>query len=56
MGMRMKSALPKVLHKIAGRSMLGHALHAAKALNAVKAVIIHGPGMAVVQHEASGVF
>ncbi len=56
MGTRMKSALPKVLHKIAGRSMVGHALHAAKALNAVKAVIIHGPGMAAVQQEARNVF
>ena len=28
-GTRMKSATPKMLHRVAGRSMLGHALHAA---------------------------
>ena len=30
-GTRMKSATPKVLHRIGGRSLLGHALHAARA-------------------------
>ncbi len=49
MGTRMKSALPKVLHKIAGRTLVGHVLHAAKALNPAKIVVIHGPG---VEHEA----
>ncbi len=44
MGTRMKSTLPKVLHKAAGRSLLGHVLHAAKALNATKVVVVHGPG------------
>ena len=29
-GTRMKSALPKVLHKVAGRSMLGHVIALAK--------------------------
>ena len=33
-GTRMKSALPKVLHKIAGRSMLGHVLAVAQELGA----------------------
>ena len=33
-GTRMKSALPKVLHKIAGRSMLGHVLALARELGA----------------------
>jgi bifunctional UDP-N-acetylglucosamine pyrophosphorylase / glucosamine-1-phosphate N-acetyltransferase len=32
MGTRMKSAIPKVLHKVAGRSLLGHVLHAAQYL------------------------
>ena len=31
-GTRMKSALPKVLHTIAGRSMLGHVLAVAREL------------------------
>ncbi len=55
MGTRMKSAVPKVLHKIAGRSMLSHVLHAGKALGASKAVVVHGPDMASVQKEALGV-
>ena len=55
MGTRMKSSLPKVLHKIAGRSMLSHVLHAGKALGAVKAVIVHGPDMTAVQKEASSI-
>lgn len=32
-GTRMKSSTPKVLHEIAGRTMLGHAIHAAQGLN-----------------------
>jgi len=55
MGTRMKSAVPKVLHKIARRSMLSHVLHAGKALGASKAVVVHGPDMASVQKEALGV-
>jgi bifunctional UDP-N-acetylglucosamine pyrophosphorylase / glucosamine-1-phosphate N-acetyltransferase len=44
MGTRMKSAIPKVLHKVAGRSLLGHVLHATQNLNAAKVVVVHGPG------------
>ena len=55
MGTRMKSSLPKVLHKIAGRSMLAHVLHAGKALGASQAVIVHGPEMPAVQKEASSI-
>ena len=52
MGTRMNSSLPKVLHKIAGRTMLGHVMHAGKALGANRAVVIHGTDMAAVQSEA----
>jgi bifunctional UDP-N-acetylglucosamine pyrophosphorylase / glucosamine-1-phosphate N-acetyltransferase len=52
MGTRMKSALPKVLHKVAGRTLLGHVLHAVKALNADKVVVVHGPGHDAVKKEA----
>jgi bifunctional UDP-N-acetylglucosamine pyrophosphorylase / glucosamine-1-phosphate N-acetyltransferase len=52
MGTRMKAALPKVLHKVAGRSMLGHALTAGKGLAPSIAVVIHGPGMENVQKES----
>ena len=43
-GTRMKSKLPKVLHKVAGRSMLGHVLAAAKGAGATKNIIIVGFG------------
>ena len=52
MGTRMKSALPKVLHKVAGRTMLGHALRAGAALLPKSVVVIHGPDMDSVQKEA----
>ena len=55
MGTRMKSAIPKVLHKIAGRSMLGHVLHAGRALGARQSVVVLGPDMGSVQKEASGI-
>ena len=55
MGTRMKSSLPKVLHKIAGRTMLGHVLHAGKTLGANRAVVIHGPDMPAVQLEATSI-
>ena len=55
MGTRMKSTLPKVLHKAAGRSLLGHVLHAAKAIGADKVVVVHGPGHDAVKKEASKV-
>lgn len=45
LGTRMNSEVPKVLHKVAGRSMLGHVLAAAAALRPERAVIVAGPGM-----------
>ncbi len=44
-GSRMKSGLPKVLHQIAGKSMLGHVLSAAKKLNPKLLVLVLGPNM-----------
>ena len=44
-GTRMKSALPKVLHKVATRPMIGHALAAAQALKPERVVAVIGPGM-----------
>jgi len=43
-GTRMKSALPKVMHKIAGRPMLAHVLAVAKALGAARIVVVTAPG------------
>ena len=39
-GTRMKSATPKVLHTLAGRSMLGHALAAAAGLNPQRIAVV----------------
>ena len=55
-GTRMKSALPKVMHRAAGRSLLSHALHAAKSLEPAAAVVVVGPGMDDVTAEAVSVF
>lgn len=55
-GTRMKSNLPKVLHRAAGRSLLGHVLHAARALDPREAVIVVGPDMDAVSQEAREVF
>jgi bifunctional UDP-N-acetylglucosamine pyrophosphorylase / glucosamine-1-phosphate N-acetyltransferase len=44
MGTRMKSDMPKVLHRAAGRSLMGHVLHAAKMLSPQRLVVVHGPG------------
>jgi bifunctional UDP-N-acetylglucosamine pyrophosphorylase/glucosamine-1-phosphate N-acetyltransferase len=44
MGKRMRSELPKVLHPLAGRPLLGHVLEAARALGPRKIVVVHGHG------------
>ena len=43
-GTRMRSALPKVLHPVAGNSMLGHVIHSARQLDpqGIHVVIGHG--------------
>ena len=43
-GTRMRSALPKVLHPVAGKSMLGHVLDTARQLQpqSIQVVIGHG--------------
>jgi bifunctional UDP-N-acetylglucosamine pyrophosphorylase/glucosamine-1-phosphate N-acetyltransferase len=43
-GTRMKSALPKVLHTLAGRPLLAHVLASARALNAERVVVVDGHG------------
>jgi bifunctional UDP-N-acetylglucosamine pyrophosphorylase/glucosamine-1-phosphate N-acetyltransferase len=52
MGTRMKSALPKVLHKVACRSMLAHVLHASQGLSPKMTVVVHGAGVDAVQNES----
>ena len=51
-GERMRSALPKVLHGIGGRSMLAHALANARAAGADRLALVVAPGMAAVRAEA----
>lgn len=41
-GTRMRSKTPKILHTIAGRSLLGHALHAAADLGAAHVIAVVG--------------
>lgn len=55
-GTRMKSKLPKVLHRAAGRSLLGHVLHAARALEPREIAVVVGPEMQAVTDEARMVF
>ncbi len=43
-GTRMRSALPKVLHPIAGRSLLAHAVHAVAALEPEHLAVVVGHG------------
>jgi bifunctional UDP-N-acetylglucosamine pyrophosphorylase/glucosamine-1-phosphate N-acetyltransferase len=51
-GTRMNSALPKVLHRIAGRSLLGHVLALAAGVDGARLAIVVGPGMDHVTAEA----
>lgn len=44
-GARMNSARPKVMHEVAGRPMLAHALAAADALAPTRVTVVAGPGM-----------
>jgi bifunctional UDP-N-acetylglucosamine pyrophosphorylase / glucosamine-1-phosphate N-acetyltransferase len=52
-GTRMKSTLPKVMHRIAGRSMLGHVLDNLATLKPNRVVVVIGPDMATVAKEAA---
>ena len=51
MGTRMKSQLPKVLHKVAGRSLLGHVLTTANDLGVESLCVVRGPDMENVESE-----
>jgi len=43
-GKRMRSQLPKILHPLAGRPLLGHALATARALAPHRIIVVHGNG------------
>jgi bifunctional UDP-N-acetylglucosamine pyrophosphorylase/glucosamine-1-phosphate N-acetyltransferase len=48
-GTRMRSATPKVLHTLGGRSLLGHVLAAAEPLDAGATVVVVGAGRQLVE-------
>ena len=48
MGKRMQSALPKVLHPVAGKPLLQHVIDTARSLNPDKLCVIYGHGGAAV--------
>ncbi|MFZ1106108.1 MAG: NTP transferase domain-containing protein, partial [Hyphomicrobiaceae bacterium] len=54
-GVRMRSTLPKVLHRVGGRSMLAHTLAGAAELGAGRIAVVVGPGMEAVRAEAARV-
>jgi bifunctional UDP-N-acetylglucosamine pyrophosphorylase/glucosamine-1-phosphate N-acetyltransferase len=53
-GKRMHSALPKVLHALAGRPLLAHVLDAARALDPAQILVVHGHGGADVRAAFAG--
>lgn len=55
-GTRMKSNLPKVMHAIAGRSMLSHVIHAVCAAGASHVAVVVGPDREDVASEARKAF
>ena len=52
-GTRMKSRLPKVMHPIAGRPMIGHLLATVATLAPARVVVVVGPDMAAVSEAAA---
>ena len=43
-GTRMKSALPKVLHRLSGKPLLGHVIDYARTLSPQEIVVVYGHG------------
>ena len=48
-GTRMRSAIPKVMHKVGGDPMLGHVIRAARAAGADRMAVVVGPHAAAVE-------
>src|SRR5579871_2386961 len=53
-GTRMKSATPKVLHKVAGLPMLGHVILGLKGAGVSRIMVVVAPGAAEVEAYAAG--
>ena len=54
-GTRMKSKLPKVLHRVGGKPMLQHVIDAAKKAGSSREVVVIGSGAELVRETISGV-
>jgi bifunctional UDP-N-acetylglucosamine pyrophosphorylase/glucosamine-1-phosphate N-acetyltransferase len=54
-GTRMRSTLPKVLHPVAGQSLLAHVLHAAPNGPGTRLAVVIGPDHQAVTDEARGI-
>lgn len=54
LGTRMKSSLPKVLHEVAGRPLLGHVLETARGLSPERIVAVVGHGAELVKERLGG--
>ena len=54
MGKRMNSDLPKVLHPLAGKSLLGHVVDTARTLDPQRLVVVYGHGGEQVQAAFAG--
>ena len=54
-GTRMKSKLPKVLHKVCGKPMLEHVIGAAKGAGSTREIVIIGNGADEVREKITGV-
>jgi bifunctional UDP-N-acetylglucosamine pyrophosphorylase/glucosamine-1-phosphate N-acetyltransferase len=52
-GTRMKSKLPKVMHRIAGRTLVGHVLDHLQPLDLARVVVVIAPGMDDVAKEVA---
>ncbi|MGI5922283.1 MAG: NTP transferase domain-containing protein, partial [Syntrophomonadaceae bacterium] len=48
-GVRMKSELPKVAHKVAGKAMVGHVVNAVRGAGIDKITLVVGHGREVIQ-------
>ena len=52
-GTRMKSAIPKVMHPVAGQPMIAHLLDALRPLTPAATVVVIGPRMDAVARAAA---
>jgi bifunctional UDP-N-acetylglucosamine pyrophosphorylase/glucosamine-1-phosphate N-acetyltransferase len=50
-GTRMRSGLPKVMHKVANRTLIGHSLHLAKSFSGSNVISVISPGIDIIEAE-----